>query len=62
VPTSPSSARSRWPPAGGGATQLGFQFGGEQSMRELLANFAANEARRPGSYYRRVVKSIKFDV
>jgi LmbE family N-acetylglucosaminyl deacetylase len=31
------------------ATQLGFQFGGELSMRELLANFAANEARRLGS-------------
>ena len=31
------------------ATQLGFQFGGEQSMRELLANFAADEARRLGS-------------
>jgi hypothetical protein len=35
---------------------------GEQSMRELRANFAANEARRPGAYYRRVVKSTKFDV
>ena len=31
------------------ATQLGFQFGGEQSMRELLVNFAADEARRLGS-------------
>lgn len=28
------------------ATQIGFQFGGEEGMRELLAGFAADEARR----------------
>ena len=31
------------------ATQLGFQFGGEEGMRELLTDFAADEARRLGS-------------
>ena len=31
------------------ATQLGFQFGGEENMRDLLASFAADEARRLGS-------------
>jgi LmbE family N-acetylglucosaminyl deacetylase len=31
------------------AAQLGFQFGGEQSMRELLVNFAGDEARRLSS-------------
>lgn len=31
------------------ATQLGFQFGGEGGMRELLTHFAADEARRLGS-------------
>ena len=28
------------------ATQLGFQFGGEESMRRALAKFASAEARR----------------
>ncbi|CAA9458930.1 MAG: hypothetical protein AVDCRST_MAG28-2850 [uncultured Rubrobacteraceae bacterium] len=31
------------------ATQLGFQFGGEEAMRRTLAGFAAAEARRLGS-------------
>lgn len=30
-------------------TQLGFQFGGEEGMRQTLAGFAADEARRLGS-------------
>lgn len=30
-------------------TQLGFQFGGEESMRQALTAFAATEARRLGS-------------
>lgn len=30
-------------------TQLGFQFGGEENMREALTEFAATEARRLGS-------------
>lgn len=31
------------------ATQLGFQFGGEEAMQRTLADFAATEARRLGS-------------
>ena len=31
------------------ATQLGFQFGGEENMREALTDFAAAEARRLGT-------------
>ena len=31
------------------ATQLGFQFGGEERMRRLLTEFAADEAARAGS-------------